>query len=260
MLKKFFILFFFFLFTLQSTGYADIPISSINKSDELLIILDFSASMNKRLDDKTRARYVLLSLYNALSSLPKDVRIGLRVFGPDETYQSVMAGNVHTNHDCSATYLKVPINSNNTFKINAKLSEYTHPFGQTPIELSLKQAIEQDFSRTSSIKRVLLITDGTDTCGGNPCKYISQISAYRKNIIIDVVSIADTNGQYGDLSCLPKLTGGTYHIVKTSKEIASSFKESLKVEEYLKYSSQKPVASQISEDIKYKNYLFEINY
>ena len=115
-------------------------------SEEMLIILDYSASMNKPLNDKTRARYVLLTLFTALSNIPDDTKIGLRVFGPDNNYQASMARDIHTNHDCKATYLKVPIASNSKHLIYARLSEYTNPFGQTPIELSLRQAIQNDFS------------------------------------------------------------------------------------------------------------------
>ena len=232
-----------------------------NRPEELLIILDYSASMNKQLNDKTRARYVLLSLYSALSTLPNDTKIGLRVFGPDNSYKSVISNDIHTNHDCTATYLRVPISSNNKQKIYAHLSEYKNPFGQTPIELSLQQAIQQDFS-LSAYKHIILITDGTDTCGGNPCKYIKNIMQNRRDIVIDVISIADASGQYGNLSCLPRYTNGRYFVVKSSNEILSSF--NLVLKENNLTLNQVPLKSNFNTEkkgqIRYSNYLFRVNY
>lgn len=231
-----------------------------HKDEEILIILDYSASMNKSLNDKTRARYVILSLYSVLSSLPKDTKIGLRVFGPDKNFMSAMPSNVHTFHDCNATYLRAPIKSNNIQNIKDRLSEYSNPFGQTPIELSLRQAIENDFSKSNSLKRIILVTDGTDTCGGNPCRYIKSVVSKRKDIVINVISIADSNGNYGNLSCLPKITKGNYNIVRSSDEILSSFNSALRVEELLKVKVKNPVFNINKDKIEYSNYLFEINY
>lgn len=262
MIKRLFILFLFIIFMLQnSTGFrAFADNTAADKSEEILIILDFSASMNKQLNDKTRARYVLLSLYSALSSLPKDTKIGLRVFGPDNNYKSVMPNDVHTFHDCNATYLIAPIKSNNIQNIKDRLSEYTQPFGQTPIELSLRRAIENDFLTSDSVKRIILVTDGTDTCGGNPCKYIKSVASKRKDIVINVISIADSKGNYGNLSCLSKSTNGSYQVVRSSDDLLSSLKTTLKVEESLKTNLNDPVLDIKQDEIEYSNYLFEINY
>ena len=81
-----------------------------------------------------------------------------------------MPGDKHTSHDCKASYLRAPIKSNNKTYISDRLSEYTYPFGQTPIEYSLREAINNECAREGGIKHIILISDGTDTCGGNPCK------------------------------------------------------------------------------------------
>lgn len=259
MLKRF--IFFILLILSFYPGLIIGQVYANQEPEELLIILDYSASMNKPLSDKTRARYVLLSLYSALSGLPDDTKIGLRVFGPDNNYQQSISNQVYTNHDCKATYLRVPIAKNNKHKITAHLSEYSNPFGQTPIELSLRQAIQHDFSSSPSKKHIVLITDGTDTCGGNPCKYISSVISQRKDIVIDVISIADKDGNYGDLSCLPKLTKGRYQIVQSANELLTSFNVSFKANK-LKFEDKlnNNITKSPSDEIKYSNYLFKINY
>lgn len=264
MIKKlllFILLFSFLVFNTQSVFAAQNAV----KDEEILIILDYSASMNKKLNDKTRARYVLLYLYDALATLPKNTKIGLRVFGPDNNYKNVMPQNVHTFNDCTATYLRVPIAENNAQAITDKLSEYTHPFGQTPVALSLKQAIENDFSKSNSIKHIILITDGTDTCKGNPCAYMQSVSKTRKDVVVDVISIADAEGNYGNLSCLPKLTKGRYVVVKSTDDIKKSFDITLKTDISVKtyepvYKNNTVQEGSTSEPIEYSNYIFEINY
>lgn len=261
MIKKIIIFTLLILFFSALPAKLQTTAAAAAQDEELLIILDYSASMNKKLNDKTRARYVLLALHSALANLPRETKIGLRVFGPDENYKSLMPGDKHTSHDCKASYLRAPIKSNNKTYISDRLSEYTYPFGQTPIEYSLREAINNDFSKSGCIKHIILISDGTDTCGGNPCKYIQQIMQNRKDIIIDTISIADSNGSYGDLSCLPRLTSGRYKIVKTENDIQLSFQSFIKTtSQNIKTVVKEPVFTSEDDDIKYNNYLFEIDY
>ena len=158
-------------------------------------------------------------MYEVLNSLPNDSKIGLRIFGPDLKSQMEIANGINTNGDCYATSLLAPIQENNISNIKNKMSQYTRPFGETLIGYSLMQAIKNDFSYNSALKHIILITDGEDGCGQNPCAYIRQIMSSRNDIKIDVIAIASDENKYSRLRCLSIATNGEYYQVNNPSEI-----------------------------------------
>ena len=119
----------------------------------------------------------------------------------------------------------------------------------------------------------MLITDGGEGCGGNPCKLIADIMRQRNDIKIDVIAIAgDENNSFMGLSCLSNATNGNFVVVNNSNDLYLKMKNSIA---YLPHSEIKteenqpdskneivqklPDVRNINENIKYSNYLFEFN-
>ena len=242
--------------------------------EELLIILDYSSSMMKRLNDKSRAAHAVYALYSVLETIPKGSKIGLRVFGPDEQSMHEYPNGINTRRDCKATKLAVPISADNVDNLRSKLSEYTRPFGETPIAYSLSQAINNDFKERDSLKHIVLITDGGEGCGGNPCKLISDIMRLRSDIKIDVIAIAgDEKNSFLSLSCLPNATNGNFIVVDNSDDLYTKMKSTITYLPKQKFNptpsssmdypktevAQIPDTNKINQNIVYSNYLFEFN-
>ena len=70
--------------------------------------------------------------------------------------------------DCKDSKLIVPFSPNNLALIKQKVSE-AKPTGITPIEHSMTEAAN-DFKDNKTKNIVILITDGIEECGGDPCK------------------------------------------------------------------------------------------
>lgn len=81
--------------------------------------------------------------------------------------------------------------------------------GFTPIELGLKHAVKDLNNIRNKKKKIVLITDGYESCGGDPCSYIKSVLRNNKNITIDVIIIGDND----NLKCLSDSTGGNYYKV-----------------------------------------------
>jgi len=245
--------------------------------EEILIILDFSSSMIKKLNNKSRATHAVYAIHEVLDTLNENSKIGLRVFGPDEQSLHEYASGINSRGDCRATKLAVPISGNNIGNLRRKLSEYTRPFGETPIAYSLMLAIQNDFNNPSSLKHIVLITDGGEGCGGNPCKLIADVMSQRNDIKIDVIAIAgDENNSFMGLSCLSNATGGDFIVVHNSDDLYRKLKSTIV---YLPRNAEpkpeiSPVNSdvpqnnvvpynfntnRINQDTKYSNYLFEFD-
>lgn len=134
----------------------------IPEKTRILFLLDGSGSMlGQWVDGKSRidvAKEILTRLVDSLRSNP-DLELALRVYGHRYARQS---------NNCQDTRLEVPFGIRNHDNIINKLKEIV-PKGVTPITYSLEQAAG-DFPSTQGYRNILiLITDGIESCGGDPC-------------------------------------------------------------------------------------------
>jgi len=149
--------------------------TKIPPTTRILFILDASGSMYDNMDGtKTRitvAKDILTNLVDSLKNQPR-LEIGLRVFGHqfDRKY-----------NNCTDTKLEVPIKPGNHTDIKSKIKAID-PKGTTLIAHSILQAAE-DFPKDPNSRNILiLITDGIEACGGDPCAI--SIALQKKNIFL----------------------------------------------------------------------------
>jgi Ca-activated chloride channel family protein len=150
------ILFAFLAFMCISTqSYAQ-----YEKKTNFLFVLDCSGSMWGNMNGKQKiivARRILTKMVDSLGNIP-NVEMALRAYGNNSS------GGIK---DCKDTKLEVPFAADNGATIKAKLAKL-NPSGTTPIAYSLTQAA-RDFPSTKSKNIIILITDGLEECGGDPC-------------------------------------------------------------------------------------------
>jgi len=156
-------------------------------------LLDDSYSMKEKMfgHDTKQKTYIAESIIErVLARLPIDVNCGLRVFGNapksaerndhDSNLNSSSSGN---GFDCHATELLVPIKNRSRLAIITAVRNIK-PFGNSPIEFALREAYEKDLADISGRTVIVLITDGLDTCGGDPAHYLRDSSNnYRAEIV-----------------------------------------------------------------------------
>lgn len=127
----------------------------------ILFVLDGSQSMYGRWQSDIKMNIAQNLLSNLLDSL-KDVdniQLALRVYGHQKTYPP---------QDCNDTRLVVPFANNNALRIKNQL-RYIKPKGTTPIAFALEQSAG-DFPDCDNCRNIIiLITDGLEECGGDPC-------------------------------------------------------------------------------------------
>jgi len=133
----------------------------VPKLTRILFILDASGSMTDKFDGKPRmdvAKEILSKLVDSLKNSP-NLELALRVYGHqwDKRY-----------NNCKDTKLEVPFKPNNHDAIKSKIKTI-EPKGTTLIANSLLHATD-DFPNDKNTRNVIiLITDGIEACGGDPC-------------------------------------------------------------------------------------------
>lgn len=117
------------------------------------------------------AKNILTRLVDSLRANPK-LELALRVYGHRYSRQS---------NNCQDSQLEVPFGINNHNAIIGEIQDIT-PRGVTPITYALLQAAS-DFPAGPGYRNiVILITDGVESCGGDPCQ--ASIELQKKGVFL----------------------------------------------------------------------------
>ena len=178
LLKSFYIsLLTFFVLIIQMNGFAQkIKVQQkLPEKTRILFVLDASGSMQAIWEGNTSrmdaAKAILTKLVDSLQS-NKNLELALRVYGHRFPRQA---------NNCQDSYLEVPFGTKNHNIIINKLKDIK-PIGTTPITYSLLQAAK-DFPANSGYRNiVILITDGIESCGGDPCA--TSLELQKKGIFL----------------------------------------------------------------------------
>jgi len=127
----------------------------------ILFLLDASGSMMAKWENSDRmsiAKNLLAELVDSLERFD-NVEVALRAYGHQHGRER---------NDCKDTKLEVPFAAKNAAKVKTKLGQII-PRGNTPITYSLEQSAS-DFPEDPRARNVvILITDGLESCNGDPC-------------------------------------------------------------------------------------------
>lgn len=145
------------------------------KQTNILFLIDASFSMRKSWETKSKwtiAKETVVEVTDSLTvNLEGNVNFGIRVYG----HQSMPVLS-----DCKDTELLVPIGENSSAALKSRL-ESINPKGITPLAFSLEET-KKDFDGLKGKNILILITDGAESCQGDPC-YILKLLMENKVIL-----------------------------------------------------------------------------
>lgn len=169
-----------------------------NANSDILFILDGSGSMWGQIDGVAKIDTAKKTLTKMLGSVPEDARLGLMTYGTtDKT-------------SCKDVSYANPIGSERS-ELARSINELK-PLGKTPIDLSLSIGIAQ-LSKTEPTdvqKSVVLISDGIETCDGDPCNTALQAKADGISMKVHVVGFNVDQEARNQLECIAENGGGQY--------------------------------------------------
>ncbi|MGV3640893.1 MAG: vWA domain-containing protein [Adhaeribacter sp.] len=164
------------------------------KKTRILFLLDMSGSMFAKWENSTRsqvAKDILSRLVDSLAQY-KNLDLALRVYG----HQYVSGPS-----SCQDSKLEVPFAENNEKQIITRIAQIT-PKGNTPITYSLTQAAK-DFPVDKNARNIIIIiTDGLESCGGDPCA--ASLALQQKRIFLRpfVIGIGNDGAFAQQFSCV----------------------------------------------------------
>jgi hypothetical protein len=186
------------------------------------ILIDCSQSMKENLPgmDSTKEPKMEAAkrvLEQTMQTIPADVNVGLRVFGQS------FRNDPYT--DCQQTALLVPIGVHNRRAMVDKIRTM-RPFGLTPLTYALREA-GNDLAQFGGKKQLILISDGAETCGLNPCDMIRALTASGINMKVDIVGLGLKNDPAAkiQLNCIAKQSGGQFYDSNTAAELVDNLRK-----------------------------------
>lgn len=228
----------------DTASYINQNVVNDGDSNIVEIVMDYSGSMANWITVAKR------SMTAIVAQIPSSTKIGFRVFGHDnygnnpsfgatiqEVKKVIKKGNKikvvtqasplgSTTGVCAATKQVTPIRSANANSIIKGMNS-VDVGGATPLVYALDRAVYQDFaSLDSSVpKKIVLITDGGENCGGDPCEFARRLMAKRNDVHIDVVLVSSYSKA---LTCLSATTGGHFYNINNLSDFSTTINRSIK--------------------------------
>ena len=228
----------------NATNYVSSNTVNAKQVGTIELVMDYSGSMANWISQAK------IAMSQIIAQIPSSTKVGFRAFGHDNfgsnpnnsvtlanvkkvvkkngKYKVVSQANTtigNTSGYCSATAQVAPIMSANSSNILAGMNSIDIG-GATPLVYALDRAVNQDFAgldRTYA-KKIVLITDGGENCGGDPCAFAKQLVSQRNDVHIDVVLVS---GWFSKLSCLADVTGGKMYKVNNLSNFSTVLTESM---------------------------------
>jgi hypothetical protein len=192
----------------EETDPGDDPLAATTLTVNVELILDASGSMAEPIpgtEDQSRMEAAKAAMQDVIAQIPErdGLNVGFRIYGHEGSNREE-----DRPVSCRATELLVPIDGVDKSALLAQVETF-QPTGWTPLARSL-QAAAKDFTPggESVSNAIIMVTDGEDTCGGDPCAIAGELHAADVALTTHVVGFALTREQRQAVRCIAEQGGG----------------------------------------------------
>ena len=162
----------------------------------VVFVLDASGSMWGQIDGKAKITIAKEVMNKLIDSLPDDMRVGLFAYGH------------RSKGDCRDIEMLIPVGPLNRSAMKSRIAALNAK-GKTPLTDAVRQAAEA-LRYTEEKATVILVSDGLETCEGDPCKLAAELAAKGVDFKVHVIGFDMTKEEQARLSCLADKTGGLF--------------------------------------------------
>ncbi|MCO1595247.1 VWA domain-containing protein [Micromonospora sp. RHAY321] len=182
------------------------------------LVLDVSGSMRAAdIGGRSRISVAQQAFNEVVDALPAETQLGIRVLGATYRGKDKKVG-------CQDTQQIVPVGPVDRARAKAAVATL-RPTGFTPVGLALRSAA-QDLGTGATTRRIVLITDGEDTCAPpDPCEVARELAAQGTSLVVDTLGLAPDEKVRRQLLCIAGATGGTYTAAQSAEELTDRIKQ-----------------------------------
>ncbi len=208
--KSLFIYFALTLFFFNSFLTTDIFCQDNQKIVEL--ILDTSGSMNGKLPNgESKISAAKKAVEALVKNLPQGMSLAFRAYGHQFPREE---------HNCEDTQLLVDFGSVSNIRDDViGASKNLKAQGYTPITLVLQRATEDFPADFKAEKTIILVSDGKETCEGDPCALAASLKKSGAGIVIHTIGLGVDSATKGQLECIASVSGGKYFPAANARDL-----------------------------------------
>ncbi len=171
-------------------------------AENLLLILDTSTSMDEAFEDASKLAVAKRILLELVDNIPAGTGVGFRSFG-----------------GCERSKLLVPIGPIDHTEMKSQI-QGLRTSGATPLAYVLEKARE-DFAEVLGSKLMILVSDGMETCKGDPIAAARALVAAGYDLRVQIVGydVARYQAAREQLKEIAEVAGGVYFDASDSQQL-----------------------------------------
>ncbi len=202
----------FCLMAAQAPAWAqdsDTPSAPLEQPERILLILDSSGSMWGQIDGIAKYEIARDVIADLLGDWDSADQLGLMAYGH------------RREGDCADIETLVPVGP---FESDPLVSavQLIRPLGKTPITDALRQGAGV-LNYTTAPGTIILLTDGLETCNGDPCAMARELAEAGVNLRAHVIGFDLGDEDISSLRCIADETGGMFLSADTAGELSDAF-------------------------------------
>lgn len=184
---------------------------ALAENANVLFILDGSGSMKAKIDEQEKMGIAKVVISNLIQELPNNVKMGLVVYGH------------RSKGDCNDIELISSVGQSDKATLIQRIQSID-PKGKTPITQSLVMAGEQ-LKSAEEQTTVVLVSDGEETCAGDPCAAVRSLLQQGIKLKVHVVGFDVTDKEKQQLICIADAGGGKYFGARNAEQLKGALAE-----------------------------------
>jgi hypothetical protein len=183
------------------------------------LILDASGSMNGRLADGTpKIKAAKNAVRGLVGKIPDDVNLSFRAYGHQHH---------RSKHNCTDTELLVPFGETASVRRSVVgQSDGLKAQGYTPITYVLGLAAD-DLKPQAGARTIVLVSDGKETCEGDPCLLARKLAEADADLTIHTVGFEVDAQARLQLQCIADAARGTYYDARSADDLVQTMEEAV---------------------------------
>jgi Ca-activated chloride channel homolog len=196
-------------YSLLVTGILPVAAQEGGPKAKMIIILDASGSMTEKIEgNRTKIDIAKQVVGDLVRNLDPHIDVGFMVYGH------------RSKGDCDDIELMVPPEVSDHEAI-LKCLALIQPKGRTPICGSVEKAAEA-LRYTEDKASVVIVTDGEETCGGDPCSLGKKLRDTGVDFRTHIVGFGLEKGEGAGLKCLASETKGMFLEARDTATLTSA--------------------------------------
>jgi hypothetical protein len=181
-----------------------------------VIVLDCSGSMKDPIvpgGNQNKWAVAQAEAIRLVRNIPAECEVAFIVYGTNAARKC---------DDVTVLRPLAPMKAADQAKLLAAVKALTYA-GATPIALALQTA-DAELAKTNKFAKLILLTDGIETCGGNPVNEAKKLVAKHAHLVggVDVIGFACNEKESAEAAKISEAGWGAYHEAKDAEGLKAS--------------------------------------